>query len=53
MALKLFLLVNGCVFMASDAECVIKTLELAAGDITEENLASWIRQNLQEIPQSQ
>jgi death-on-curing protein len=39
--------VNGFDFLARDAECVIKTLELAAGELSEAQLASWIRTHMQ------
>ena len=39
---ELFLALNGLELAASDAECVTTFLALAAGDLTEEELAGWI-----------
>ena len=39
---ELFLALNGLELTASDAECVTTFLALAAGDLTEEELAGWI-----------
>lgn len=40
-----FLGVNGCDFSATDAEVVAEILALAAGTVSEEALADWIRQH--------
>jgi death-on-curing protein len=42
-AIELFLLLNGSELHASDADCVITILDLAAGKLSEEDLAAWIR----------
>jgi death on curing protein len=42
-AAELFLRLNGFVFSASDADCVLTMLAVAAGDITEEAFATWLR----------
>ena len=42
---ELFLELNGTEFTATDAQCVTTFLALAAGDLTEEQLADWIRAN--------
>ena len=42
-ATELFLALNGFVLAADDAECVVTFLSLAAGDLDEAALASWIR----------
>ena len=39
---ELFLALNGLELAVSDAECVTTFLALAAGDLTEEELAGWI-----------
>ena len=39
---ELFLELNGRELSASDAECVATFLQLAAGDLTEDQLADWI-----------
>lgn len=41
-----FLMLNGYVLTATDAELVVAFLELAAGQLTEEELADWFRQHL-------
>ena len=39
---ELFLALNGSELTATDAECVTTFIRLAAGDLTEEQLADWI-----------
>ncbi len=39
---ELFLELNGLRLTATDAACVVTFLALAAGDLTEEDLAEWI-----------
>jgi len=39
---ELFLKMNGFELFATDAQCVTTFLQLAAGDLTEEDLADWI-----------
>ena len=39
---ELFLMLNGSELVASDAECVTTFLALAAGEISEDELATWI-----------
>ena len=41
-----FLAINGLVLNASDAELVVAFLALAAGELSEEELADWFRQRL-------
>lgn len=41
-----FLMLNGFVLTATDAELVVAFLELAAGQLTEDELADWFRQHL-------
>lgn len=41
-----FLMLNGYGLMATDAELVVAFLELAAGALSEEDLADWFRQHL-------
>ncbi len=45
-AVELFLALNGFELMASDADCVVSMLELAAGNMPEEAFAAWIRQRM-------
>jgi death-on-curing protein len=42
---ELFLELNGSELTATDADCVTAFLRLAAGDLTEEQLADWIAAN--------
>lgn len=41
-----FLLLNGYRLTATDAELVVAFLELAAGNLTETDLADWFRQHI-------
>lgn len=41
-----FLMLNGHDLAASDAELVVAFVALAAGDLTEDELADWFRQHL-------
>ena len=41
-----FLMLNGHVLTASDAELVVAFLALAAGDLSEEETAAWFRDHL-------
>jgi death-on-curing protein len=43
--MELFLMKNGAVLTSSDEEAVLIFLKLATGEISEEELAAWIRQN--------
>ncbi|MGH7153350.1 MAG: type II toxin-antitoxin system death-on-curing family toxin [Acetobacteraceae bacterium] len=47
-ALELFLRLNGIRFPVSDADAVIMTLRLAAGDIAEPEFIDWVRANVSE-----
>ena len=44
-AAELFLRLNGQVLYADDASCVLTMLAVAAGDITEEAFAAWLREH--------
>lgn len=46
-ALELFLALNGYDLTATDADCVLIILSVAAGDIEEAAFAQWIRQHVQ------
>ncbi|BAV64987.1 type II toxin-antitoxin system death-on-curing family toxin [Sphingobium cloacae] len=41
-----FLMLNGYVLDATDAELVVAFMELAAGDLSEEELADWFRAHI-------
>ncbi len=45
-AAELFLALNGFELQASDEECVLITLSLAAGELNETKLAAWIERKL-------
>ncbi|MGJ7508367.1 type II toxin-antitoxin system death-on-curing family toxin [Variovorax sp. GT1P44] len=45
-AMELFLDLNGFELNASDEDCVLAMLSLAAGQLSEESLAEWIRERL-------
>lgn len=42
-AAELFLALNGSELVANDSECVLTMLQVAAGEITEDAFAAWIR----------
>lgn len=42
-AVELFLRLNGYELMAEDGDCVLTMLAVAAGDLSEEEFASWLR----------
>jgi death on curing protein len=46
-ALEMFLVLNGHELVADDADCVLTMLAVAAGDITEADLATWVRSRIQ------
>ena len=43
-AAELFLCLNGLDLHASDSDCVLTTLALAAGELPEDDFADWLRQ---------
>lgn len=42
-AVELFLAINGIDLLADDADCVLTMLAVAAGDLSEDDFAAWIR----------
>lgn len=44
-AVELFLDLNGYDLLADDADCVVTMLRLAAGELSEEAFAAWVRQH--------
>lgn len=44
-----FLMLNGYVLTASDAELAVVFVALAAGELTEEELADWFRAHLSDV----
>lgn len=49
-AIELFLLLNGWELHATDADCVMQILALAAGELDEDALATWIRAHAAPAP---
>jgi len=45
-ATELFLVLNGYMLLATDADCVLTMLGVAAGDLDEAAFAAWIRHNI-------
>jgi death on curing protein len=46
-ALETFLALNGCAFPVSDADAVVATLAMAAGEMNDEEFTAWVRDNTQ------
>ncbi len=44
-ATELFLRLNGFTLLASDADCVLTMLAVAAGELAEDAFADWLRQH--------
>jgi death-on-curing protein len=44
-AVETFLVLNGLDLVAGDAECVVVMLDLAAGELPEEEFANWLQDN--------
>lgn len=42
-AMETFLILNGCVFLASDAEAVVAMLDMAAGELPDNDFIAWVR----------
>lgn len=49
-AAELFLRLNGWQPVVSDADCVLTMLAVAAGDITEDEFAAWLRTHASQRP---
>jgi death-on-curing protein len=49
-ALELFLRLNGCVLTAADAEAVVMTLAMAAGELPDDEFTAWVRLHTKENP---
>lgn len=48
-AVELFLACNGFALTASDADCVLTMLGVAAGNISETDFATWLRDRIQPL----
>lgn len=46
---ELFLLLNGFELKADDAACVLTTVGLAGGSVSEEEFAAWLRDNMVKV----
>jgi death-on-curing protein len=46
-ALETFLALNGCAFPVSDADAVVATLAMAAGEMNDDEFTAWVRDNAQ------
>lgn len=46
---ELFLLLNGYELTATNESCVLTMLKVAAGEISEQEFAQWIRQNIVKV----
>lgn len=46
-ALETFLALNGCAFPVSDADAVLVTLAMAAGEMSDDEFTGWVRANTQ------
>lgn len=44
--MELFLNLNGWILDADDVECISTTESVAAGDLSESNLAAWLRSHI-------
>lgn len=44
-ATELFLELNGCALVAGDLDCLTRWLQLASGELTEADIAAWLRSN--------
>jgi death-on-curing protein len=47
-ATELFLVLNGYKLAATDADCVLTMLAVAAGDLDEAAFAAWLRKNIRQ-----
>ncbi len=46
---ELFLALNGLELTAADEDCLLRSLDLAAGDMDEVDFADWLRANVQDV----
>ena len=52
LAMVIFLEINGHAFEASDADIVTAIVRLAAGEMSEDAMAAWVREHSQRVPLS-
>jgi death-on-curing protein len=43
MALELFIRMNGCQFVATDADAAVRTIAMASGELTDDEFIGWVR----------
>ncbi len=48
-AVELFLALNGFALTADDVACVLTMLDVAAGEISEESFADWVRRHITRV----
>ena len=44
MAMELFIRLNGCRFVATDADAAVRTIAMAAGELTDDEFTDWVRE---------
>jgi len=49
-AAELFLMLNGYMLMADDADCILTMLKVADGSLAEADFITWINQNITSVP---
>ena len=50
MAMELFIRLNGCRFVATDADAAVRTIAMAAGELTDDEFTDWVREYTREEP---
>lgn len=48
MAMELFIRLNGCRFVATDADAAVRTIAMAAGESTDDEFTDWVREHVRE-----
>ncbi len=48
-ALETFLALNGVMFLASDAEAIVAMLDMASGEMGEDEFTAWVREHAQPV----
>jgi death-on-curing protein len=43
MALELFIRMNGCQFVPTDADAAVRTIAMASGELTDDEFIGWVR----------
>lgn len=50
MAMELFIRLNGCRFVATDADAAVRTIAMAAGELTDDEFTDWVREYTRDEP---